>query len=56
MTEPPDISDASHSQTVLGIFSAFAIGILAGVICYWVLERPMLAIGRRLIRRIEPAS
>jgi len=31
------------------IFSAFAIGISAGVLCYWVLERRLLAVGRKLV-------
>jgi len=37
------------------IFSAFGIAVLAGVICYLVLERRVLALGRRLIRRKPPS-
>ena len=36
------------------IFTSFGVGILAGVICYLVLERRVLALGRRLIRRKPP--
>ena len=32
------------------IFTSFGVGILAGVICYLVLERRVLALGRSLIR------
>jgi exopolysaccharide production protein ExoZ len=36
------------------IFSAFFIAIVAGVICYLVLERPVLRIGRKIVRYIQP--
>jgi exopolysaccharide production protein ExoZ len=36
------------------IFSAFCIAIVAGVVCYLVLERPVLYVGRRLMRRVQP--
>ena len=36
------------------IFSAFFIAILAGVICYLVLERRVLRVARRLIKRTQP--
>jgi peptidoglycan/LPS O-acetylase OafA/YrhL len=35
----------------LYIFTAFLIGIVGGVICHFVIERPLLIAGRRLIRR-----
>ena len=37
------------------IFTSFGVGILAGVVCYLVLERRVLALGRRLIRRKPPS-
>lgn len=36
------------------IFSAFFIAIVAGVICYLMLERPVLRIGRRVMRYLQP--
>lgn len=36
------------------IFAAFFLAMLAGVICYLVLERRVLAIGRRIVRRLQP--
>jgi len=36
------------------IFSAFFIAIFAGVICYLFLERPVLRVGRRLMRLVQP--
>lgn len=36
------------------MFSTFFISIVAGVICYLVLERPVLHVGRQLMRRVQP--
>ena len=36
------------------IFSAFFIAIAAGLICYLVLERRVLHVGRRLMRLVQP--
>ena len=36
------------------IFSAFFIAIVAGVICYLILERRVLRVGRRLMRLVQP--
>ena len=36
------------------MFSTFCISILAGVICYLVLERPVLHVGRQLVKRLQP--
>jgi len=36
------------------IFSAFFIAIVAGVICYLVLERRVLGLGRRLVKYVQP--
>jgi peptidoglycan/LPS O-acetylase OafA/YrhL len=33
----------------LYIFTAFVVGILGGVICHWLIERPLLIAGRKLI-------
>ena len=38
----------------LYIFTAFVVGILGGVICHWLIERPLLIAGRKLIGRIQP--
>jgi len=36
------------------IFSAFFVAIVAGVICYLVLERRVLRIGRKIVRYVQP--
>jgi peptidoglycan/LPS O-acetylase OafA/YrhL len=36
------------------IFSAFFIAIVAGVICYLVIERRVLRIGRKIVRYVQP--
>ena len=36
------------------IFGAFFIAIVAGVICYLVIERPVLRIGRKVVRYFQP--
>lgn len=36
------------------IFSAFFIAIAAGVVCYLVVERPVLRVGRRVMRLLQP--
>ena len=36
------------------IFTAFFIAILAGVVCYLVVERRVLRVGRRLVRLVQP--
>jgi exopolysaccharide production protein ExoZ len=35
----------------LYIFTAFVVGIAGGVVCHWLVERPLLIAGRRLIGR-----
>jgi exopolysaccharide production protein ExoZ len=44
----------SNISPTVYIFSAFFIAILAGVICYLVLERPVLRVGRRLMWLVQP--
>jgi peptidoglycan/LPS O-acetylase OafA/YrhL len=38
----------------LYIVTAFVVGIAGGVICHWLIERPLLIAGRRLIGRSQP--
>jgi exopolysaccharide production protein ExoZ len=44
---------AAISPTVY-VLSAFVVGIAGGVICHFVIERPLLIAGRRLIGRTQP--
>jgi exopolysaccharide production protein ExoZ len=44
---------ASVSPT-LYIFSAFVVGVAGGVVCHFLIERPLLIAGRRLIGRSQP--
>jgi exopolysaccharide production protein ExoZ len=36
------------------VLAAFVIGIMGGVICHFLIERPLLIAGRRLIGRSQP--
>jgi len=38
----------------LYVFAAFVIGLFGGVICHFLIERPLLIAGRRLISRAQP--
>jgi exopolysaccharide production protein ExoZ len=44
----------SAISPTLYVFTAFAIGIVGGVICHFTIERPLLIAGRRLIGRSQP--
>jgi peptidoglycan/LPS O-acetylase OafA/YrhL len=45
----PIVSSASRALVFVG--GGVLVGILAGVVSWFVLERPLLAVGHRLIRR-----
>jgi exopolysaccharide production protein ExoZ len=47
------ISLAAVSPTVY-VLSAFVAGIAGGVVCHFLIERPLLIAGRRLISRTQP--
>lgn len=44
----------SKINATIYIFSTFFISIVAGVVCYLVLERRVLSYGRRLMRYVQP--
>jgi len=44
----------SNINATMYIFTTFFIGIGAGVICYLVLERRVLRLGRRIVRSLQP--
>ena len=44
----------SAISPTLYVFTAFVVGIIGGVSCHFLVERPLLIAGRRLIGRSQP--
>jgi exopolysaccharide production protein ExoZ len=45
---------ATTISPTLYVLTALAVGIAGGVLCHFIVERPLLIVGRRLIGRVQP--